>query len=179
MKEDLTAIPDSSLMLRSPKALGQGLYDDICDVVYVRPERFDAALSQDIRREIAEINAEMIRQGRHYLLIGPGRWGSSDPWLGIPVRWSEISGASIIVESALGGYQIEPSQGTHFFQNLTSFGVAYFTVNESAGLGFVDFGFLDSLQAVHETEHVRVVQTEKPLPALVDGKRGLAVVRKS
>lgn len=179
VKEDLTAIPDETLMLRSPKALGQGLYDDICDVVYVRPERFDAALSQDIRREIAEVNAEMIRQGRHYLLIGPGRWGSSDPWLGIPVRWSEISGASIIVESALGGYQIEPSQGTHFFQNLTSFGVAYFTVNEPAGMGFVDFGYLDGLQAVHETEHVRVVRTDKPLPALVDGKRGLAVVRKS
>ena len=178
VKEDLAAIADSELVLRSPKALGQGLYDDIRDVVYVRPEKFDAALSAEIRSEIAHINNELIHQGRHYLLIGPGRWGSSDPWLGIPVRWSEISGASIIVESALGSYQIEPSQGTHFFQNLTSFGVAYFTVNQPAGMGFVDFAFLDSQPAVFETEHVRVVQTEKPLPGLVDGKRGIGVVKK-
>lgn len=177
VKEDLTAIPDSDLFLRSPKALGQGVYDDIHDVVYVRPETFDAALSQQIREEIAGVNEEMLRQGRHYLLIGPGRWGSSDPWLGIPVRWSEISAASIIVESALGGYQIEPSQGTHFFQNLTSFGVAYFTVNQPAGMGFVDYTFLDSQPAVFETEHVRVVRTDKPLPALVDGKRGIGVVK--
>ncbi len=179
VKEDVTAIADEALLVRSSKALGQGVYDSICDVVYVRPDVFDAALSPQIREEIAGINEEMIRQNRHYILIGPGRWGSSDPWLGIPVRWSEISAASIIVESALAGYQIEPSQGTHFFQNLTSFGVAYFTVNEAAKNGFVDYDALGSLPAVFETPHVRVVRTQQPLPALVDGKRGLGVIRKA
>lgn len=178
VKEDLEALPDSTLFLRSPKALGQGVYDDVCHVVYVRPECFDAAKSEEIRAEIATINEEMVRQEKRFLLIGPGRWGSSDPWLGIPVRWSEISGAAIIVESALGGYQIEPSQGTHFFQNLTSFGVAYFTVNQPAGLGFVDFDYLDAMPALRETPHVRVLRFRKPFIALVDGKKGIGVIKK-
>ncbi|MBR3648115.1 MAG: phosphoenolpyruvate synthase [Paludibacteraceae bacterium] len=179
VKEDVTVIPDEQLIVRSLSALGQGIYDDIYDVVYVRPEKFDAALSQQIRGEIAAINEQMVKEHRHYLLIGPGRWGSSDPWLGIPVRWSEISGALIIVESALQNYRIEPSQGTHFFQNLTSFGVAYFTVNEPTAQGFVDFAHLDAAPADLETEHVRVVHFAKPIEGLVDGKRGLGVVKKS
>jgi len=178
VKEDVTAIPDEVLFVRSPKALGQGVYDDICDVVYVRPEVFDAALTMDIREEIASINVEMLRQDKHYLLIGPGRWGSSDPWLGIPVRWSDISAAEIIVESAMADYQVEPSQGTHFFQNLTSMGVAYFTVNAATGMGFVDYEFLNAQPAVHETAHVRVVRFRKPFRALVDGKRGLGVAER-
>lgn len=178
VKEDLTALPDESLILRSPSALGQGTYDDVEDVVYVRPEAFDASLSQTIRREIAEINEQMLRADRHYVLIGPGRWGSSDPWLGVPVRWSEISAASVIVESALSGYQIEPSQGTHFFQNLTSFGVAYFTINQPGGQGFVDYDYLSAQEAVLQTEHVRVVRFRHPVVALVDGKRSIGVLKK-
>ncbi|MBO4621585.1 MAG: phosphoenolpyruvate synthase [Paludibacteraceae bacterium] len=175
VKEDVTQIADNELFVRSPKALGQGVYDDMCEVVYVKPEVFDAALTNDIREEIADINTEMLRRGSHYMLIGPGRWGSSDPWLGIPVRWSDISAAGIIVECAMADYQIEPSQGTHFFQNLTSMGVAYFTVNPQAKMGFVDYEYLNAQQAIHETAHVRVVRFRKPFRALVDGKRGLGV----
>lgn len=179
VKEDLLALQDDTLILRSPSALGQGIYDEIQDIMYVRPENFDAALSQEIRKEIAAINDEMIQDGKHYLLIGPGRWGSSDPWLGIPVHWPEISGASIIVESALGGYQIEPSQGTHFFQNLTSFGVAYFTINQPANQGFVDYAYLDKQPAIRESEHVRVVRFGSPVIGLVDGKKSIGVVKKA
>ena len=179
LDEDLTAIPDDDCILRSHNAIGHGIFTDVEDIIYVKTEGWSASHNPAIAEEIDRINRRYLDSGDGYVLVGPGRWGSSDPWLGIPVKWPAISAAKVIVEAGLQNYRVDPSQGTHFFQNLTSFGVAYFTVNESAGLGFVDFGFLDSLQAVHETEHVRVVRTEKPLPALVDGKRGLAVVRKS
>ena len=178
VKEDLTALDDRDLILRSPSALGQGIYDEVFDVVYVRPQKFDAAKSAEIRKEVAEINRRQVEQARPYLLIGPGRWGSSDPWLGIPVTWSDISGAMMITEASLNNFQIEPSQGTHFFQNLTSFGVAYLTVNPPAGQGFVDFEFLDAQPATEETEHIRVLRFNDPIFGLVDGKKGLGVVKK-
>ena len=129
-------------------------------------------------KEIGEINKRFAAEGRHYALIGPGRWGSSDPALGVPVKWAQISAARLIVESSLCNYRVEPSQGTHFFQNLTSFGVGYFTGNPSIGDGVADFEYLDSLPAEYENERLRVVRFPHPLSIAINGKLGKGVVLK-
>ena len=169
---------DDRVILRSNTALGHGAIDAIDTVVYVRPSAFDSAATRDIAAEIAHINAEFIRQDRNYILIGPGRWGTSDPALGIPVKWPEISAARLIAEASLGDYRIEPSQGTHFFQNLTSFGVGYFTVNPYSGDGIYDTDYLDAQPAEYESAHVRVVRLSAPMPIGIDGRRGIGVVLK-
>ncbi|MDE5785372.1 MAG: phosphoenolpyruvate synthase, partial [Duncaniella sp.] len=147
-------------------------------VVYVRPECFSSSNNSLIAREIEKINRNFTAQGENYILIGPGRWGSSDTALGIPVKWPAISNARLIVESSLPNYRIEPSQGTHFFQNLTSMGVGYFTVDTAAGKGIYDVKFLDRLPAVTETDNVRVVTLPKPLAIGIDGTKGTGVVVK-
>jgi CheY-like chemotaxis protein len=169
---------DDRVILRSNTALGHGAIDAIDTVVYVRPSDFDSAATRDIAAEIAHINAEFVRQDRNYILIGPGRWGTSDPALGIPVKWPEISAARLIAEASLGDYRIEPSQGTHFFQNLTSFGVGYFTVNPYSGDGIYDTDYLDAQPAEYESAHVRVVRLSAPMPIGIDGRRGIGVVLK-
>lgn len=168
--------PDSDLILRSETALGHGVMDGVRDVVYVKPETFDSARNPEVAREIEEINRRYVESGDPYILIGPGRWGSSDAALGIPVKWAQIAGARLIVESALPGYRIEPSQGTHFFQNLTSFGVGYFTVDPDAGNGWIDSAYLDSLPAVYESDSVRVVRFDDPLTIAINGRKGAGVV---
>ncbi len=178
VEDSMFEAADESLLLRSDTALGHGTIDAIDTVVYVRPERFDSSHTREIAAEIAEINREFVAEDRNYILIGPGRWGSSDASLGIPVKWSEIAAARLIVESSLGNYHIEPSQGTHFFQNLTSFGVGYFTINPYGGAGIYDVGYLDKHEAVVETEHVRVVRFERALRIGIDGRRGVGVVLK-
>ena len=139
-------------------------------------DRFTAADNPAIAREIEKINKEYLDRGANYVLVGPGRWGSSDPWLGIPVKWPHISAARFIVEVALKNYRVDPSQGTHFFQNLTSFGVGYFTVDENRSAGFFRKELLDAMDAVEETEHVRVVRFTKPLRIMMDGKKQLGAV---
>ncbi len=113
----------------------------------------------------------MVEENKPYVLIGPGRWGSSDHWLGVPVKWAHISGAKLIVETTLKNYQVDPSQGTHFFQNLTSFGVGYFTIDETAHTGFYKQELLNNLPAIEETKHVRLVRTPQPLRIVMDGKK--------
>lgn len=176
--EQLMALPDSDLILRSETALGHGSPDNVNTIVYVRPEAFSSMENSLTAREIEKINRDFTNRGIHYILIGPGRWGSSDPSLGIPVKWPQIANARLIVESSIPGYRIEPSQGTHFFQNLTSFGVGYFTVDSSAGQGFYDVDFLNSLPAVYESDKVRIVQFDAPLAIGIDGKKGHGVVAK-
>lgn len=171
-------VPDSSLIMRSDTALGHGLMDNIRYVVYVRPEEFDALRNRELAQEIEGINAGFVDRGEPYILIGPGRWGSSDPALGIPVKWSQIAGARLIAESALPGYRIEPSQGTHFFQNLTSFGVGYFTVDPDAGNGFIDFDYLNSLPAVAESESIRIVEFPAALTIAINGRKSKGIVIK-
>ena len=171
-------VPDSSLIMRSDTALGHGLMDNIRYVVYVRPEKFDALRNRELAQEIEVINAGFVERGEPYILIGPGRWGSSDPALGIPVKWSQIAGARLIAESALPGYRIEPSQGTHFFQNLTSFGVGYFTVDPDAGNGFIDFDYLNSLPAVAESESIRIVEFPTALTIAINGRKSKGIVIK-
>lgn len=177
--EHLMALPDSDLILRSETALGHGSPDNVNTIVYVRPEAFSSMENSLTAREIEKINRDFTNRGIHYILIGPGRWGSSDPSLGIPVKWPQIANARLIVESSVPGYRIEPSQGTHFFQNLTSFGVGYFTVDSSAGQGFYDVDYLNSLPAVYESEKVRIVQFDSPLAIGIDGKKGHGVVAKA
>lgn len=177
LDEDLVAIPDADCLLRSHNSLGHGVTEDVTDVVYVKTDdRFSAADNPTIAREIEKLNKEYLDRGTNYVLVGPGRWGSSDSWLGIPVKWPHISAARVIVEVALKNYRVDPSQGTHFFQNLTSFGVGYFTIDENRNDGCFHKATLDTMPAVEETEHVRVVRFEKGLRIMMDGKKGEGVV---
>ena len=176
MEEDLTKLKDEDTLLRSYNSLGHGVMDDIYDVVYVKTDDYNAANNGRIALEIERLNRGFLEQGKNYILIGPGRWGSSDPWLGIPVKWPHISAARIIVEAGLTNYRIDPSQGTHFFQNLTSFGVGYFTINPYRNDGVYNQDFLNAQPAVEETEFLRHVKFYDPLIVKMDGKRKLGVV---
>jgi len=176
LDEDLSAIADADCLLRSHNAIGHGILNDIQDIVYVKTDNWSASHNPAIAAEIDNINRNYLNEGRSYVLVGPGRWGSSDPWLGIPVKWPAISAAKVIVEAGLQNYRVDPSQGTHFFQNLTSFGVAYFTVNHYLGDGIYRQDLLSSLPAIAETEHVRVVHFEQPLTIKVDGMKKEGVI---
>ncbi len=170
--------PDSDLILRSRTAMGNGMIEGVKSIVYVRPDKFDSFNNPSTVDIIRRINDGFVARGEGYILIGPGRWGSSDPALGIPVRWTDISAARLIAEASLPGYRIEPSQGTHFFQNLTSFGVAYFTIDQEAGEGLYDSAYLDSCPAVYDDGTVRVVTFDTPLAVAVNGRSGLGTVAK-
>ena len=174
----LTHIRPENTIVCSDSALGNGTFKGICDLVYVRPESFNAANNKNLAIEIENLNANFVRQSSGYVLIGPGRWGSSDPWLGIPVIWPQISAARIIIESGLKNYRIDPSQGTHFFQNLTSFRVGYFTINPYIKEGFYDVDFLNSLEAVYENEHIRHIRFSNPLDIMIDGRKHKGVIMK-
>ena len=177
LDEDLQQIPDEQCLLRSHNSLGHGISEDVTDVVYVKTdENFTAANNPMIADEIERINRKFLNEDKNYILIGPGRWGSSDYWLGIPVKWPHISAARVIVEAGLKNYHVDPSQGTHFFQNLTSFGVGYFTINTYTGDGVLQKEILDSMPAVEETEHVRHVRFKRPLKVMMDGKKQTGVV---
>jgi len=177
LDEDLQKIPDEECLLRSHNSLGHGISEDVVDVVYVKmDENFTASNNPTIASEIESINRKFLDEDKNYILIGPGRWGSSDYWLGIPVKWPHISAARVIVEAGLKNYHVDPSQGTHFFQNLTSFGVGYFTINTYTGDGVLQKEILDSMPAIEETEYVRHVRFEHPLKVMMDGKKQTGVV---
>jgi hypothetical protein len=176
LDEDLAAIADEQTLLRSHNAIGHGIMNDICDIVYVKTDGYLASSNPAIADEVESINRRLLEEGRNYILVGPGRWGSSDPWLGVPVKWPHISAAKTIVEAGLTHYRIDPSQGTHFLQNLTSFGVAYFTINDYLGDGVYNQEFLNSLPAENETAHVRHVRFQSPLVVKVDGMKKEGVV---
>ena len=180
LDEDVRAIPDVDCLLRSHNSLGHGISEDVVDVVYVKyDDQFTAMNNYYVADDIERINRQFLAEGKNYVLIGPGRWGSSDHYLGVPVKWPHISAARVIVEVALKNYNIDPSQGTHFFQNLTSFGVGYFTVDTNVeDGGFVDKDFLDALPAVEETKYVRHVRFPHPLRILMDGKKQEGAVLK-
>ena len=173
LDEDVRAIPDADCLLRSHNSLGHGISEDVTDVVYVKyDDHFSAMNNFYVADDIERINRKFLADGKNYVLIGPGRWGSSDHYLGVPVKWPHISAARVIVEVALKNYNIDPSQGTHFFQNLTSFGVGYFTVDTNIEEGgFVNKEMLDAMPAVEETQYVRHVRFDRPLRILMDGKK--------
>ena len=178
LDEDVAAVPDEACLLRSHNSLGHGINDDVVDVVYVKTDDdFTAMNNPAIADDIERINRTFLDSGRGYVLVGPGRWGSSDYWLGIPVKWPHISAAKVIVEVALKNYRVDPSQGTHFFQNLTSFGVGYFTVDPNrADGGLFRKDLLDLMPAVEETRYVRHVRFSSPLRIMMDGKKQEGVV---
>ena len=169
-------VEPGKLVCRSNRVLGNGRIDDIRDVIVVDRLRFDRASSRQVAAELAQCNAELA--GRPYLLIGVGRWGSADPWLGIPVTWEQISGARVIVEAGFADFKVTPSQGTHFFQNLTSFNVGYFTINPDAGDGFVDWDWLAAAPAVRETAYVRHLRFDRPVLVKMNGKQGEGIICK-
>ena len=177
LEEDLNKIPDTDCLLRSHNSLGHGISEDVMDVVYVKTDdNFTASNNPQIAMEIEQINRKFLNEGKNYVLIGPGRWGSSDYWLGIPVKWPHISAARVIVETGLKNYHVDPSQGTHFFQNLTSFGVGYFTINAYTGDGIFQKEVLDQMPAIEETTYVRHVRFDHPLKVMMDGKKQEGVV---
>jgi CheY-like chemotaxis protein len=175
---NLSGIKPEETIIYSESALGNGLFKGIRDLVYVKPESFNQANNKDVADDIDRINVKFAKKGIGYILVGPGRWGSTDPWLGIPVRWPQISSARIIVESGLKNYRIDPSQGTHFFQNLISFRVGYFTINPYINEGYYDVNFLNTMSAEYEDGFIRHIAFEKPLDILVDGKKHKGVVLK-
>ena len=177
LDEDLAVISDSQCLLRSHNSLGHGISEDVTDVVYVKTDDdFTAADNPYIADEIEQLNRKFLQDNKNYVLVGPGRWGSSDYWLGIPVKWPHISAARVIVEVGLKNYHVDPSQGTHFFQNLTSFGVGYFTINTYTGDGVFQRDILDAMPAIEETAHVRHVRFDRPLRIMMDGKKQQGVV---
>ena len=178
MDEDLPLVQNEETILSSTSVLGHGIVSDVQDVVYVKTGAFNSANTQAIAYEIERVNRGFTEGEKGYVLVGPGRWGSSDPWLGIPVKWPHISNARVIVECGLENYRVDPSQGTHFFQNLTSFGVGYFTINPFKGDGWFDEAFLNAQPAVEETDYLRHVHFDRPIVIKMDGKRSLGVVMK-
>ena len=176
LAEDLNLIPDEKVVLKSFNSLGHGIMEDVHDLIYVKTEGYNAGNNPTIAYEIEKLNRKFLDEGKHYVLVGPGRWGSSDSWLGIPVKWPHISAARVIVEAGLSNYRVDPSQGTHFFQNLTSFGVGYFTINAYMNDGIYNKEFLDSLPVVEETKYLRHVRFENPIVIKMDGKKKLGVV---
>jgi CheY-like chemotaxis protein len=179
LEEDLSTIPDDDCLLRSHNAIGHGIMTDISDIVYIKTGdkiKYTPSWNPQIADEVEKINRSLLQEDRKCLLIGPGRWGSSDPWLGIPVKWPHISSAQVIVEAGLENFQVDPSQGTHFFQNLTSLGVGYLTIDAFRGDGKYDCNLFESMPVVQETEHVCHVRLDEPLTIKIDGMKKEAVV---
>ena len=177
LSEDLNHIPEDKVLLKSFNSLGHGVMEDIHDIIYVKTDGFNAGNNPTIAYEIERMNRKFLDEGKHYVLVGPGRWGSSESWLGIPIKWPHISAARVIVEAGLTNYHVDPSQGTHFFQNVTSFGVGYFTINAYMNDGVYKQDFLDNLPAVEETTFLRHIHFDNPIVVKMDGKKKLGVVQ--
>ena len=175
LDERILTVPADQLLVSSFQALGHGTTEGVCNAVIIKPERFSLENNYQIAAEIEKINANFTARNEVYMLIGPGRWGSSDPALGIPVKWAHIAQARLIVETALPGRYIEPSQGTHFFQNLTSYGVGYFMIDNE---GMVDNEYLDACETTYESEWARVVKFSQPLTIAINGPMSRGVVFK-
>ncbi len=175
---DLGDVNEEECILVSEKALGNGVIDDLYDFIYVKPDSFNPEKTKQIAEELDDLNRKFREENKNYILVGPGRWGSSDPWLGVPIKWSQISQARLIVESGLPNYRIDPSQGTHFFQNLTSFRIGYFTINPFMNDGKYDVEFLDNQPAVFETDYIRHVQFSQPAVVKIEAKRNKGIVLK-
>ncbi len=179
MREDeIDNVRNEDILVKSTSALGHGIHEGVTHVVYVKDGVFGYFANSFIAREIEKVNKQFLAENKSYILIGPGRWGSSDTALGIPIKWPHISAAKVIVETAIKDYWIEPSQGTHFFQNLTSFGVGYFTIDTVAGDGIYDKQYLDSIPSIHESEYIRVVELPSPMVVKINGKKNVGIVIK-
>ena len=173
-----STIDESNALLRSGNALGVGQIDDVCDIIYLRRDTFDILRTREMADTIRQWNNRLRTEGRQYLLIGYGRWGSQISSLGVPVAWSDISEAKAIAECCLEDFRIEPSQGSHFFQNLTSFNVGYMNIDSwSRPDDMLDIEALDAMPAIEETELVRHIRLDKPLEMYIDGYNNKALIK--
>ena len=173
---DWSRIATSEALIYGENALGIGRMSDIADIVYVKPEAFDSLATEKIADELLALNARLRDEKRAYILVGPGRWGSSDPHLGVPVKWTHISEAKVIVECGIEKFDVEPSQGMHFFQNVTSLGVGYLTINPFRGEGIFRQEYLDAREALYEGDYLRLVRFDRPLEVCIDGRTGRGIV---
>lgn len=174
---DIGSVARHELVCASSHVLGNGVVRNVRDIVFVDPLRFERGKSRSVAEQISELNRELVRAERPYLLVGVGRWGSLDPWLGIPVRWEQISGARTIIETSFADFEVTPSQGSHFFQNITAFKVGYFTV-QSTSSDFVDWDWLRGLEKERDLDAVGLVRLERPLTVKMNGKRNVGIVLK-
>ncbi len=172
----LDDIASSRIVAKSENALGNLNLNDIRDIVFVSPDSFDRSKTVEIAGQVGEMNVRLKSAGRKYLLIGPGRWGSSERWLGVPVVWNQISSAGVIVEAAYGDFAPDPSFGTHFFHNLTTFQVGYMTVNAAIGNGFIEWDWFLNLPPTETTEFVRHIELDSPLEIRIDGRTGAGLI---
>jgi hypothetical protein len=174
-KVEISQSDFSRAFCHSFHALGNAEKSDMADILYVKPDIFDAARTTDIAREIGELNSGLLRQGKKYLLVGPGRWGSADRWLGIPVSWAEICGVGAMVETSSPELRAEPSQGSHFFHNISTLGINYVTVTDK-GEDFLNWNWLTSLPIANETPFVAHVNLDQPFVLKVDGRSSRCVM---
>jgi len=171
-------VDPAAVLCRSVRVLGNGRIEGIQDLVVVDFQRFERARSREAAAEVGRLNGLLLAARTPYALVGVGRWGSRDPWLGIPVTWDQVSGARVIVEAGLRDLKVTPSQGTHFFQNLTSFNVGYFTVNPESGDGTVDWEWLEARPPLSSSGHVRHIRLDAPILVLMNGKKNEGVILK-
>jgi CheY-like chemotaxis protein len=169
---------DQDLICQSPQVLGNGALNDIYDIIVVDINKFDRSKSKEVASEISKLNSKLFLQKRPYILFGVGRWGSLDPWLGIPVTWDQISSAAVIIESGFKDFNVTPSQGSHFFQNLTSFRVGYFTVNSFNNIGIIDWDWLNQQTAEEELNYTRHLKFDKPISVRINGQENRGVILK-
>ena len=175
---DLNSVNDEELICKSQQVLGNGIMNDIYDVVFVDYNNFDRAKSREVAAEVASFNNTLISEGRPYLLIGVGRWGSLDPWLGIPVGWEQIAGARAIIETSFKELSVEPSQGSHFFQNITSFMIGYFTINTVHNNGFVAWDWLLKQTPLEVKNYTRLVRFKSPIVIKMNGHHNKGIILK-
>jgi hypothetical protein len=173
---DWSKIDHSKALIYAESALGTGAMQHVQDIIYVKQDAFNSLSTEQIVAELDTLNSKMKAESRGYILVGPGRWGSSDPFLGIPVKWPHITEARVIVECGLAHFRVEPSQGTHFFQNVTSLGIGYLTINPSIGEGLFDLDRLSTMTAVDEGPFLRHVHFEKPLWIYIDGRSNKGMI---
>lgn len=176
---DLDEIPEKKIICKSIKTLGNFRSSSIKDIIIVDPEKFDRSRTFEIANQVGIFNERLVKANKQYLLIGPGRWGTSERWLGIPVKWNQINGAKVIMEAAYGEFAPDPSFGTHFFQNLTSFETGYFTVNPTTKNGYIDFDYILSEKIINRSQHVCHIELKKPLDILIDGRIGQGIIAKN
>ncbi len=173
---DLDKVDEKKVLLFSDKGMGNGLIDDLYDVIYIDGDAFDKSKTAEMATEIDELNLAMMDQDKKYVLIGPGRWGTRDPWIGIPVNWPQISNAKVIVETSFEGYPLDASSGSHFFHNVTTMNVGYFTVQPEMSQGYIKYDMLDKQELVERTKYFKHVRFKKPIIIKMDGKKRISVI---
>ncbi len=173
---NMDKIEKDSILMFSEKGMGNGIIEDIEDVIYVDPAAFKKAETVEIAGEVNLLNAEMIAQKRKYILIGPGRWGTRDRWIGIPVNWPQISNAGVIIETSLEDFPLDASSGSHFFHNVTSMNVGYFSVQPEMTESYVKYEMLEAQKLVKKTKYLKHVRFKNPLKVRMDGKKRISVI---